>query len=103
MKVVEGNWAFPEIIGMPSYVSLILAVLIEVGCSVLFILGIKTRLVSAILFLMMVSAIFIVHGSNPLFIAQAEGGGSKELAILYGIVYLTVALIGGGKYVFSRG
>lgn len=103
MKVIDGNWAFPEIMGMPSSVSLILAVLIEVGCSILLILGFRTRLVATFLFLIMGSALLFVHGQDPLFIAHADGGGSKELPILYGIVYLTLALAGGGRYGVSRG
>lgn len=98
MKVIAGDWAFPEIMGMPSQISLILAVLIEVGGSLLLILGYRTRLVAAFLFLIMLSALFFVHGADPLFIAHANGGSSKELAILYGVVYLVLGLVGGGKY-----
>lgn len=102
MKVIDGNWAFPEMLGMPSQISLILAVLIEVGASILLIIGYKTRWVAIILFLIMLSALLFIHGEDPLFIAHADGGGSKELAILYGIVYLTLGLIGGGKYGVSK-
>src|SRR5680860_822318 len=102
MKVIDGNWAFPEMMGIPSQISLILAVLIEVGCSILLILGYKTRWVAAFLFLIMVSALLFIHGNDPLFIAHANGGGSKELEILYGVVYLTLGLAGGGKYGLSK-
>ncbi|MBY5960031.1 DoxX family protein [Membranicola marinus] len=103
MKVLDGNWAFPEILGIPAAVSLILAVLIEVGCSLLLIIGYKTRIVATFLFLIMVSALLFIHADDPLFIAHANGGASKELAILYGIVYLVLALAGGGKYGVNKG
>ena len=102
IKIVDGNWAFPEMFGMPSQVSLILAVFIEVGCSLLLIIGYKTRLVATVLLMMMLSVIVIVQATNPLFIADANGGGSKELAILYGIAYLTLVLLGGGQYAVSK-
>lgn len=102
MNIIDGNWAFPDIMGMPPQVSLILAVVIEVGCSILLIIGYRTRLVATFLFLIMMSAILFHHLEDPLFIAHANGGGSKELPILYGIIYLTLALVGGGKYGLSK-
>ena len=50
----------------------------------------------------MAYALLFIHDNDPLFISQASGGGSKELAILYGAVYLVLALAGGGKYVLRK-
>lgn len=98
MKIINGNFAFVDIFGIPPQVSLILAVLIEVVGAVLLIIGYRTRLMSALLLITMLTGLVVVHGSDPLFAAHAQGGGSKEMAILYAAVFLSLILSGGGKY-----
>lgn len=98
LKVLEGDFGFAKIMGMPPALGLIIAVLVEVGVSALLIVGFHTRIMAALLFLTMFSAIAFYHTTDPIFIANAAGGGSKELAIMYAVIYLALALAGGGKY-----
>lgn len=81
---------FPNPIGLGSTISLIIAILIEVFCPFLIILGIATRINSVLIVLLMSVAAFIYHGQDP--------WNTKELAILYIVPYLTLTLTGSGNY-----
>lgn len=98
MKVVNGDWKFASVLGMGEEVSLLSAVFAEAVCSILLIIGFKTRIAASVLFITMLIAGFIIHSGAPLFIANADGGGSKELALMYGTVFLSLSFIGGGKF-----
>lgn len=102
MKIIDGNFTFVDILGIPPQVSLILAALIEVVGSVLLIVGYRTRLMSALLLITMLTGLIVVHGSDPLFAAHAQGGSSKEMAILYAVIFLSLILSGGGKYAIHQ-
>lgn len=82
--------AFPDPIGMGSQLSLILAIGAEVGCSVLVILGLLTRLAAAPLAFTMVVALFIVHGADPWKI--------KELAAVFLAMYVVLLITGPGQF-----
>ena len=81
---------FPDPIGLGSKVSLTAAVFAEFFCSILIIIGFKTRLASIPLLLTMIVAVFVVHGSHPY--------GRKELGLLYSLVYLSLIFFGSGKF-----
>jgi len=81
---------FGDPIGIGVEASLTLAVLSEVICSVLIIIGLGTRLASIPLIITMAIAFFIVHGADPF--------QRKELALFYLIVYVVLLLTGSGKY-----
>ena len=81
---------FPDPLGIGSFMSLSGAVFSEVVCSVMIILGIKTRWFSVPALFTMLVAAFIVHGNDPWM--------KKEKAILYAVVYLVLVITGGGKY-----
>lgn len=81
---------FPDPLGIGSAASLASAVGAEVGCSVLLILGLRTRLAALPLAFTMGVAAFVVHGANP--------WAKKELALLYGAVYITVFFTGAGRF-----
>lgn len=81
---------FPDPLGVSSPVSLILTVFSEVICSLMIILGIKTRYFATPLFITMIVAAFLVHGSDPWKV--------KEKAVLFAIVYGFLIITGGGKY-----
>ncbi|MGB0525219.1 MAG: DoxX family protein [Flammeovirgaceae bacterium] len=80
---------FPAILGMNPTFSLFLAVIAEVVCAFMLMIGFKTKLVSIPLIMTMLVAIFYVHLGN---------WGDMELASLYLIGYLTVFFNGSGKY-----
>jgi putative oxidoreductase len=80
---------FPDPIGMGSQLSLIMAIGAEVGCSILLILGLGTRLAVLPLAFTMVIALFVVHAGDPWKV--------KELAAIYLAVYSVIFIAGPGK------
>lgn len=81
---------FPDPLGIGSLMSLSGAVFSEVVCSLMLILGIKTRWFSIPALFTMLIAAFVIHGNDPWM--------KKEKAILFAVVYLVLAITGGGKY-----
>ncbi len=89
--LIEGKGAeFPEVLGMPGMLSLILAVIGEFIAPILIILGIKTKISSLFPIVTMAVAAFVIHGSDPF--------GKKEFPLLYLIGFLAIFLMGGGKF-----
>ena len=81
---------FPSVLGMGSGLSLALATLAEVLCSILILIGLGTRLASIPLLITMLVAVLIVHATDP-FAAQ-------ELGLLYLMGYVVLLLLGGGRF-----
>ena len=86
---------FPDPIGLGSKLSLIGAIGAEVGCSLLLIVGLATRLASLPLAFTMLIALFVVHGSDP--------WSAKELAAAFLAVYATLILTGPGVFSIDHG
>ncbi|HEY9116033.1 MAG TPA: DoxX family protein [Bacteroidales bacterium] len=82
--------SFADPIGIGATASLALAVFAEVFCSVLLILGLATRLAAVPLIFTMFVAGFIVHAGDEFRV--------KEMAFLYLVVYIAIALKGAGKF-----
>ena len=82
--------AFPGVMGMSPEVSLLLAVFSEVVCSILILFGIGTRLAVLPLIATMLVAVFYFHLGDPF--------ASKELGLLYLVVYVLLFITGSGKY-----
>lgn len=85
---------FADPFGIGMFPSLILAIIAELICPILIILGIKTRFAAIPVIITMVVAAFIAHAGDP--------WGKKEMAFLYLIAYSTIALIGAGRYAINR-
>lgn len=81
---------FPAVMGMSPTLSLILAVLAEVGCSVLILIGLGTRLAVVPLIVTMMVAVLYVHSADP-FSAQ-------ELGLHYILVYAALLIMGSGRF-----
>jgi len=81
---------FGDPIGLGSRVSLILAIGAEVGCSLLLIVGLATRLAAIPLAFTMIIAHFIVHAEDPWQV--------KELSAVFLSVYLALILTGPGRF-----
>lgn len=94
MLLFSGNINFPDPIGIGSFFSLILAVIGEAICPMLIIIGLKTRLAAIPAAITMAVAAFIVHGGDPI--------AKKELALLYLLGFVAVALLGPGSYSVDR-
>ena len=95
----QGKWMnfskiapnFPDPLGfLGSHLSLILVVGSEVFGALLMALGLLTRWASFSLFFTMFVAAFIHHWADPF--------KEKELAFIYGLIFLFFTLAGGGKY-----
>ena len=90
MKLVAGDFAFGDPIGLGSSVSLFLAVFAEVGCSLLILIGAAIRLATLPLMFTMLVAVLVVHTNDPF--------GKKELPLLYLLIYTLLLLAGSGKF-----
>ncbi len=90
MKVLSGDFTFPDPIGLGPEISLILTAFAEFICAIFVLVGFKSRLFSTFLMFTMLVAAFIAHGADPF--------GKKELALLYFFIYLAIFLMGAGKY-----
>ncbi len=90
MRLISGNTKFPDPLGIGELPTLLLAVLAEFVCSILLIVGFKTRLAAIPPAIVMLVAIFIVHWEDP--------WNKKEFALLYLVGYVAIFLIGSGKY-----
>ncbi|MCB0454952.1 MAG: DoxX family protein [Aequorivita sp.] len=94
LKMLSGDFSFGDPIGIGEPASLFLAVLSEVLFPLLVIIGFKTRLAAIPVIITMVVAAFVVHAADPL--------RTKEMAILYLIGFIAIALLGAGKYSVDR-
>jgi putative oxidoreductase len=81
---------FSDPLGVGTTTSLTLAVFAEVGCSILLIVGLGTRLAAIPLAFTMAIAAFVVHADDP--------WNRKELALAYLVIYVALALTGAGRF-----
>lgn len=81
---------FADPLGVGVTASLLLTVFAEVFCSILLIFGLTTRLAAIPSLITMLVAAFVVHAN--------DGFGKMEMALLYGVMYLVIAITGAGKY-----
>ncbi len=95
-KLVSGSTAFSDPFGIGQTPTLVLAILAEVGCAALLLLGLWTRLAALLLVVTMGVAFFISHG------AKLSGLGNGELAFLYLAGFVTLLIAGGGRFGFDR-
>lgn len=89
-KLLSGSAQFADPFGLGPQISLFLAVGAEVGCSLLLILGLLTRLATLPLIVTMGVAVFMIHGADPF--------AKKEMALLYLMPYIAILLTGPGRY-----
>lgn len=85
-----GEIQFREVFGMSATVSLTLAVFAEVICSTFIFIGLATRVAAIPLIITMLTAAFIAHGNDAF--------AKKELPLLYSLIYITLLILGAGRY-----
>lgn len=90
LKLMEGDYSFSDPLGIGPFLSLLLTVFAEFLCSIFIIVGWRARLFAWPLIITMAIAAFVVHGGDPL--------GEKEKALLFLGGFITIALMGEGKY-----
>jgi len=81
---------FPDPLGVGATASLSLAVLSEIVCSLLILVGFKVRFSVIPLIVTMLVAIFVIHINDP--------WDKSELGALYLLGYVVLAIAGSGKY-----
>lgn len=82
--------AFPDPVGLGSNVSLILILFAEIGCSILIIAGLLTRLAAIPIIVGMAVAAFVVHAGDPF--------AAKELALLNLGLFTVLLIAGAGSF-----
>ncbi|WP_074226126.1 DoxX family protein [Algoriphagus halophilus] len=86
----EGPVRFHDPFGLGPEISLALAIIAEVICTALIMVGFKTRLATIPLILTMLTAAFYAHADDPF--------GTKEKPLLFIVVFIAIAIMGPGKY-----
>jgi putative oxidoreductase len=81
---------FPDPLGVGSMNSLLMILFAEVGCSILIMLGMLTRLATLPLIFGMSIAAFMIHEQDPF--------AMKELALMYLGPFIVLLISGPGKY-----
>ncbi|MGO4920919.1 DoxX family protein [Maribacter spongiicola] len=89
-KLISGDFQFADPIGIGETPSLFLAVIGEFICPILIIIGFKTRLAAIPVAITMAVAAFIAHG--------ADDFRTQEKALFYLVSFITIALLGPGKF-----
>jgi len=90
MKLLSGDMAFANPLGIGESASLVLTVFAEFICALLILIGYKSKWASIPLMITMLVAAFIVHGGDP--------WKKKEMALLYFAIYMGIFFLGSGKY-----
>ncbi len=85
---------FPDPLGIGNLASFYGAIGAEVVCAALVLLGLFTRVATLPLIFAMAVAAFVMHASDPFFMA---GGAAKEPAMIYLLGSLAIALTGPGR------
>jgi putative oxidoreductase len=86
----EGPVKFADPFGLGPEISLGMVLFAEVGCSLLVMLGFKTRWATLPLLFTMLIASFYAHAADPF--------SDKELSLLFFTLFLSVLISGGGRY-----
>ena len=94
MKILEGDFSFPDPIGLGPAVSLFLVAFAEFVCSILVLVGIGTRFALIPLIITMFVAAFIVHAGDPF--------SDKELSLFFLLTYTVLFLTGPGRYSMDK-
>ncbi|HLT93115.1 MAG TPA: DoxX family protein [Membranihabitans sp.] len=89
-RLFQDEVKFLDFMGLGPEVSLILAILAEVLCSVLVILGLATRFAVIPLIITMLIALIMVHGADPFAV--------QEKLLLYILFYVVLFITGSGRF-----
>ncbi len=93
-QLISGDIAFANPIGIGEAPSLFLTVIAEFVCPILIIIGYKVRWATIPIIITMLVAVFMIHLNDPIDV--------KEKGIMYLIGYVTIALLGPGKYSIGK-
>ncbi len=88
---------FLPFLGLSPAISLGLAVFAEFFAAFFVIIGYKTKWACVPLIVTMLVAAFMVHGGDPLFMKDADGG-SKEPALLFLFGFFAIYFLDSGRF-----
>ena len=94
LQMLINGAEFGNPIGIGSTPSLFLAVIGEFVCPILIIIGLKTRLAAIPTAITMAVAAFLVHSADPF--------QKKELALVFLLIFVVIALVGPGKFSIDK-
>ena len=86
----DGPIRFSDPFGLGPEISLVLAIFAEVVCSILILVGFKTRIATVPLMITMLTAAFYAHRADPF--------GTKEKPLLFFVLFVAILIMGAGKY-----
>lgn len=89
-KLLSGKTGFADPIGIGELPTLLLAVVAELLCPILVIVGFKSKMASILPAITMLVAAFIVHSDDP--------WKKKEFALLYFFGFVAIYFLDSGKY-----
>lgn len=89
-NIMQGQWDFPDPVGLGPELGLVLSAAAESVCALLIALGIWARLCTIPLIFTMIVAVWIINAGAP-FIQQ-------EKSFVYLLGWLLILLAGPGKY-----
>ncbi len=89
-KILAGDFAFADPIGLGEKTTLYLAVFAEFFCSILLVLGLLTRAALVPLIVTMLIAFFIIHKNDDF--------NMREHPLVFLLPYLTIWLMGAGRF-----
>ncbi|MBJ7882618.1 DoxX family protein [Gelidibacter salicanalis] len=88
--LLDNASGFPDPFGIGSTPSLIMAVIGEAIAPLFVLIGFKTRIAALPVIITMAVAAFFIHINDDF--------GTKEKALLYLFGFITIALVGAGRY-----
>jgi putative oxidoreductase len=94
LDLINGDHNFADPFGIGPIATLILTVFAEFVCAAFVLIGFKTKASTVPLIITMLVAVFIIHGEDSF--------RTKELAVLYAIGYMSIAILGAGKYSIDK-
>lgn len=94
MRLLAGNYTFPDPIGLGSATSLGLASFAEFVCAIAVVVGLATRWACVPIMILFVVAFFVVHGDDPF--------ADKEKALVFLTAFVAVFLAGPGRFSLDR-
>ncbi len=86
---------FPDPLGIGNEASMVSAILCEVACAALVMLGLATRIAVLPLVFTMAVATLMIHGGDPLFMGD---GAAKEPALIYLTAFALLFFTGAGIF-----
>ncbi|MBN3580992.1 DoxX family protein [Algoriphagus aestuarii] len=86
----EGPVKFHDPFGLGPEISLAMAVIAEVVCTCLIMIGFKTRWATIPLMLTMLTAAFYAHADDPF--------GTKEKPLLFFVLFIAILVMGAGNF-----